>query len=420
MSLPAELQARVHAVKARVDLVALIGRAVRLRRVGREWTGLCPFHQEKTGSFSVVPDKGFAHCFGCGWHGDALRFVQDQRGLSFADALRDLEAEAGLGGAVAVGGGAPVRRASFRDDRDEQDFVTSLEAALAVWRDGRAARGTIVESYLRHRGVDPAASGLIDVVRFLPRCPTAVWRRGSMPSLTAPAMLAPVCRVEGPRGERALVQQGVHVTFLAPDGRGKAKLPSWTDRAGKEHGRPSRKIWGEAARGCVPVPPVGWAEWRDAAWLDRGGSLVIGEGIESTLSLMVFEALLRPVRGALATLSLGNLQGHWVEDGPKLDGAPSLPLWNVRSDAQRPPVTIPDAGAVTVGVDADMAGLRDRRVQERPKAPPIRRDLTGAERTTICAQLASHAWRRAGASPVRVARPHAGRDFNDVAMETAV
>jgi hypothetical protein len=295
-----------------------------------------------------------------------------------------------------------------------------MEAALDVWKAARRPHGTIVETYLRHRGIDPYASAVLDVVRFHGRCPASLWRRGSSPSLTAPAMLAPICRIEGALGARAIVQQGVHVTFLAPDGRGKAKLPSWRDRDGKEHKRASRKIWGEAALGCVPLPGRDWlASWRDSAWLDLGRLLIVGEGLESTLSLVQREGKVPPCRGALATLSLGNLQGHWLEDGPKVDGSPSLTLWNVRGDPKRAPVTFRDAGAVLIGVDNDMAGLSNRRVQERPRQKPLLRDLSGAERTSICAQLVGQAWKRAGATWVRVKKPHAGRDFNDLAMEQA-
>jgi DNA primase len=62
----------IEKAKASADLVGLIGKRVTLTREGEEWRGLCPFHIEKTPSFSVVPKKGFYHCFGCGAHGDAL------------------------------------------------------------------------------------------------------------------------------------------------------------------------------------------------------------------------------------------------------------------------------------------------------------------------------------------------------------
>ncbi|PNU02506.1 CHC2 zinc finger domain-containing protein [Novosphingobium guangzhouense] len=406
-----ELRRRIDDALRRADLVGIVGRMVKLRRAGREYVGLCPFHQETTGSFTVVPEKGFWHCFGCGAHGDALRFLQEAQGLPFMDAL------AALDGETVQAAARPIeQRASVRESRPEADIVSSIEAGVTVWRTARAARGTIVEVYLRHRGIDPRVSGLIDVVRFLPRCPASLWRRGGSPRMTAPAMLAPICHVAGNPGGREFVQQGVHITFLAPDGRGKAIFPVWIDRDGKTRKRDSRKIWGEAGMGCVPIPPVMWADWRDAEWLGAPGELVIGEGIESTHSLLEREARERAMRGALATLSIGNLQGNYLEAGPRIDGAPSLQLWNVQSDPDSSVFTVSSPGAVAIGVDADMKALTNRRVQDRPRTRPVRRDLTGEERTMLCGQLAAAAWRRAGATRVRVLRPRAGHDFNDEAQ----
>jgi len=82
------------AVCARVDLAELVGRSVALRRNGREYSGLCPFHAEKTPSFCVIPAKGFFHCFGCGAHGDAIDFVMRITGVDFRDAVRQLDGDA--------------------------------------------------------------------------------------------------------------------------------------------------------------------------------------------------------------------------------------------------------------------------------------------------------------------------------------
>src|SRR5919106_4994436 len=83
-------------LRARTSLSALIGRSVKLQRAGREWKACCPFHNEKTPSFTVNDEKGFYHCFGCGAHGDAIRWMTDQRGLAFMDAVKELASEAGL------------------------------------------------------------------------------------------------------------------------------------------------------------------------------------------------------------------------------------------------------------------------------------------------------------------------------------
>lgn len=83
-------------LRARTPLSGLVGKSVKLQRAGREWRACCPFHNEKTPSFYVNDDKGFYHCFGCGAHGDAIRWMTDQRGLPFIDAVKELAAAAGL------------------------------------------------------------------------------------------------------------------------------------------------------------------------------------------------------------------------------------------------------------------------------------------------------------------------------------
>jgi DNA primase len=83
-------------LRARTCLSALIGKSVRLKKAGNEWKACCPFHQENTPSFWVNDDKAFAHCFGCAWHGDAIKWLQEARGLEFLDAVRELAAAAGM------------------------------------------------------------------------------------------------------------------------------------------------------------------------------------------------------------------------------------------------------------------------------------------------------------------------------------
>ena len=86
----------VDEVRARADIVAVIGVSVTLRRRGSSWVGLCPFHNEKTGSFNVIPSKQIYHCFGCGVGGDVFNFLQKTRGVSFIDAVKDLAGQTGV------------------------------------------------------------------------------------------------------------------------------------------------------------------------------------------------------------------------------------------------------------------------------------------------------------------------------------
>jgi DNA primase len=83
-------------LRARVTLSSVVMRTTKLQKAGREWKACCPFHSEKTPSFTVSDEKGFYHCFGCGAHGDVIRWMTDQRGLQFMDAVKELAAEAGL------------------------------------------------------------------------------------------------------------------------------------------------------------------------------------------------------------------------------------------------------------------------------------------------------------------------------------
>jgi DNA primase len=81
-------QAFIQELLSRVDVVDVVGRSVTLKKAGANYQGLCPFHNEKSPSFSVSPTKQFYHCFGCGAHGSALGFLMEHQGLSYVDAKK--------------------------------------------------------------------------------------------------------------------------------------------------------------------------------------------------------------------------------------------------------------------------------------------------------------------------------------------
>ena len=83
-------------LRERIGLADVVGRRTRLAKKGREHSGLCPFHKEKTPSFTVNEDKGFYHCFGCGAHGSAFDFVMETEGLNFREAVEKLASEVGM------------------------------------------------------------------------------------------------------------------------------------------------------------------------------------------------------------------------------------------------------------------------------------------------------------------------------------
>lgn len=81
---------------ARVDLVDLIDARVKLKKQGKNYGACCPFHNEKTPSFSVSPEKQFYHCFGCGVHGNAIDFIMEYDRLEFVDAIEELASQCGM------------------------------------------------------------------------------------------------------------------------------------------------------------------------------------------------------------------------------------------------------------------------------------------------------------------------------------
>ena len=135
-------------LRARITLSAVVGRTTRLTKAGREFRACCPFHNEKTPSFYVNDEKGFYHCFGCGAHGDAIRWMTDQRGLPFMDAVKELAAEAGLDVP------APDPRAAEMAER--RDSLHDVMAAAQEWFVASLVgpEGEKARAYLATRGFD--------------------------------------------------------------------------------------------------------------------------------------------------------------------------------------------------------------------------------------------------------------------------
>ena len=147
MAVPPEF---IEDLRQRVPLSDVVGRRVKLIRKGRRHSGLCPFHAEKTPSFSVVDDDGFYHCFGCGVHGDAISFLREMDGLEFMEAVERLAEMAGL----AVPRTVPQDPAASRQRKAALDILeeTTLFFEAALWRDD----GRDATRYLKQRGLDSA------------------------------------------------------------------------------------------------------------------------------------------------------------------------------------------------------------------------------------------------------------------------
>ncbi|MCL7929491.1 DNA primase [Halomonas llamarensis] len=136
----------------RVDVVEVVGERVQLKKSGRNYSGLCPFHQEKTPSFTVSADKQFYHCFGCGAHGNALRFLMEYDKLPFPEAVEQL---AGRMGVDVPREGADDPREREREKKRKQG-VNLLELAASFYRERLAMQeGQAAQYYLADRGLSP-------------------------------------------------------------------------------------------------------------------------------------------------------------------------------------------------------------------------------------------------------------------------
>jgi DNA primase len=137
-------------LRNRLPVSDIAGRRVKLRKHGREHTGLCPFHNEKTPSFTVNDDKGFFHCFGCGAHGDVIGFVMQTEGLTFPEAVEKLAAMAGL----EIPRSSPEERAREQRARSLHD----ANEAAAKWfeKQLRLPQGREALDYLHRRGLSEA------------------------------------------------------------------------------------------------------------------------------------------------------------------------------------------------------------------------------------------------------------------------
>jgi DNA primase len=133
-------------IRSRLDMAELVGQSVNLKRAGENWKGLCPFHTEKTPSFTVNPKRGIFHCFGCGVGGDAFGFLMRQDRLAFPEAVRALAQRAGVE--------LPTQRTPETDGKLEGlRRVMALAAQFytdALW----AKEGARAQAYIESRGVD--------------------------------------------------------------------------------------------------------------------------------------------------------------------------------------------------------------------------------------------------------------------------
>jgi DNA primase len=132
----------------RVDIVDVVSRYVRLKKGGANFTGLCPFHNEKSPSFTVSPTKQFYHCFGCGAHGNAIGFLMSYGGLGYVDAVKDLAASVGM----QVPEFRPASPQETARRERESDLYAVMEQAMEFYRSELKKSPRAIE-YLKGRGL---------------------------------------------------------------------------------------------------------------------------------------------------------------------------------------------------------------------------------------------------------------------------
>lgn len=284
-------------LRQRVTLAELIGAKVKLRRQGREHIGLCPFHDEKTPSFTVADDKHFYHCFGCGAHGDAIRFVVETEGLSFREAVEKLASRAGLA--------MPLETPEERERVEKRVSLRDIVEVVAGWFESQlaSAAGAGARKYLDGRGVG-------DEMRGQFRLGFAPDRRRALKG----AMAARKISAEG------LFEAGL--VIKPEDGgesydrfRGRLIFPI-TDRRGRVVGFGGRAL-GEARAKYLNSPETdlyskgrllyNLAAAREAA---RGGASVIAvEGYMDVIALVEagFAGAVAPLGTAVTEYQLGEL-----------------------------------------------------------------------------------------------------------------
>jgi DNA primase len=224
----ADLSRIVTSIRDRFPISGVASKAgVKLQRVAREWMGCCPFHPDKSPSFTIFADDRRGHCFGCGWSGDVLDFVQQAYGVKLPAAIEMLD-----GGALR--------------ELEQQRVIAKPKAdlsvaALSIWNEATSIGGTPAETYLRSRGITMDLPYTLRFARL--RYPNEQGRR--------PALVAAVCDLAGDL-------TGIQRTFLTDEGR-KADVPA------------VKLSLGRIAGSAIQLGPP-------------AGSLVVTEGLEDGLT----------------------------------------------------------------------------------------------------------------------------------------
>ena len=149
-------QSFIFELMSRVDVVDVVGRYVQLRKAGSNFLGLCPFHGEKSASFTVTPSKQFYHCFGCGAHGSAISFLMEHAGMTFPEAVADL--------AQGVGLAVPQESASGPQPARRDPDLLELMSAIARFYRQRLRDSPRAVAYLKGRGLTGETAARLELL----------------------------------------------------------------------------------------------------------------------------------------------------------------------------------------------------------------------------------------------------------------
>lgn len=188
---------------ANADIVAVIGKYVQLKKGGKDWVGLCPFHNEKSPSFSVSEAKQFYYCYGCGASGDAVGFVRDHLGISFREAVESIN------GRTTLEGGAPIQPAKPRAIRctlpghaeDPEKAARAIDRAKPVaqhaylLRNNTAPCGDVLE--LKGSLIVPLINNIGEQVNAAAITVTGITYAAGKPSFGSTAILEPAAEHDG-------------------------------------------------------------------------------------------------------------------------------------------------------------------------------------------------------------------------------
>jgi DNA primase len=289
----------IESVRERTDIVKVVSQYLTLKKTGHDsYGGLCPFHAEKTPSFSVSPSKGVYYCFGCGAGGDAIRFLREVEHLDFAEAVERLAKEAGVTLRY-EGDSAAERRATSRrqalSGANEQAFEL-YHRLLLEGREGEDAR-----RYLAERGIDRETIEAFGI-GYAPRYPDFLLRRlarGSGPDLLVEAGLA----LKDDKGQvrdrfRGRVTFPVHDLSGRAVGIGARVLPGDRDEGPKYLNSPETPIYRKGE--------VLYNLNRAKSAVARTGEIVITEGYTDVIALVR-----AGIETAVATCGTALGEGHF-------------------------------------------------------------------------------------------------------------